>query len=120
MKQKFDFFSIPTDRDIKVAYIDPILGLVRDVSICEAIKYDKKNPGTIFIFRDGDQTLRYLNIKQVDNLKRNLIKNLVPTDPCPGITTSKECGPPTIQIFVSYLSFIFTFTFLSRNDIYYF
>ena len=43
-------FGPLTKDDIKVSYIDPILGLVEGVSIAEANEYDKKQPGTTFIF----------------------------------------------------------------------
>jgi len=91
-----NIFNPPRKDDIKVAYIDPTLGLVRDVSICDANIEAQKNPGTIFIFRDGNQTLKYLNINEVNALNPN---DLVPTEECGGITSKKECGPPTIQIF---------------------
>ena len=71
-----NLFDPPTEDDIKVAYIDSVLGLVRGVSICDANEYAQKNPGTIFIFRDGDQTLKYLNINEVNELNPN---DLVPT-----------------------------------------
>ena len=97
----FNFFSNPTRDDIRVAYVDPILGLVRNVSICEAEKYNEKNPGTTFIFRDGNQTLRYLQMERVNMLGEDAQTALTPKDsPCPGITsTTEECKPPTIQIF---------------------
>jgi hypothetical protein len=91
-----NLFDPPTKDDIKVAYIDPILGLVRDVSICDANIESQKNSGTVFIFRDGNQTLKYLNINEVNNLNPG---DLVPTEECEGINSDKECGPPTIQIF---------------------
>ena len=91
-----NIFNPPRKDDIKVAYVHPTLGLVRDVSICDANIEAQKNPGTIFIFRDGNQTLKYLNINEVNALNPN---DLVPTEECGGITSEKECGPPTIQIF---------------------
>ena len=65
---KLILFGEAIEDDFRFSYIDPILGLVRNVTFCEAKEYDKKNPGTIFIFRSGKQVLRYLNIKQVKNL----------------------------------------------------
>jgi hypothetical protein len=91
-----NLFGPPTKNDIKVAYIDPILGLVEGVSICEANEYAKKEPGTTFIFRNGNQTLQYLNVNQINQLDPNV---LTTTDECGGISQKKECGPPTIQIF---------------------
>ena len=91
-----NLFGPPTKDDIKVAYIDPILGLVEGVSICEANEYAKKEPGTTFIFRNGNQTLQYLNVNEINQLDPNV---LTTTDNCGGISQKKECGPPTIQIF---------------------
>ena len=91
-----NLFGPPTKDDIKVAYIDPILGLVEGVSICEANEYAKREPGTTFIFRNGNQTLQYLNVNEINQLDPNV---LTTTDNCGGISQKKECGPPTIQIF---------------------
>ena len=91
-----NLFGPPTKDDIKVAYIDPILGLVEGVSICEANEYAKREPGTTFIFRNGNQTLQYLNVNEINQLDPNV---LITTDECGGISQKKECGPPTIQIF---------------------
>ena len=91
-----NLFGQPTKDDIKVAYIDPILGLVEGVSICEANEYAKREPGTTFIFRNGNQTLQYLNVNEINQLDPNV---LITTDECGGISQKKECGPPTIQIF---------------------
>ena len=98
-KKKSNFFSELTEKDIRVSYIDPILGLVNNLTICEAKIEAKKNPGTIFIFKNGRQTLRYLDIGQVDDLLPGALKENK-NKPCPGITsTTEECKPPTIQIF---------------------
>jgi hypothetical protein len=91
-----NLFGPPTKDDIKVAYIDPILGLVEGVSIGEANEYAKREPGTTFIFRNGNQTLQYLNVNEINQLDPNV---LITTDECGGISQKKECGPPTIQIF---------------------
>jgi hypothetical protein len=93
-----NLFGPPTKDDIKVAYIDPILGLVEGVSINEANKYALKDPGTTFIFRDGNLTLQYLNINEVNKLNPavDLVKS---DDKCGGLSEKVEIGPPTIQIF---------------------
>ena len=94
------FFNLSTslsDGDIKVGYIDPTLGYVSGITICEANNYAKDNPGTTFIFRDGDNNIRYLNINEVNNLT---VDNIVSTaTTCGGIQEYQECGPPTIQFF---------------------
>jgi len=43
--------------DIKVGLIDPILGYVVEVGICEANNYAKDNPGTAFIFSSNSPRL---------------------------------------------------------------
>ena len=93
----FNFFAPPTVDDIKVGYIDPTLGYVDGVSICEANEYGKNNPGTVFIFRDGDNNIRYLNINEVNNLTPNDL--IAKIDECGGIQEYRECGPPRIQFF---------------------
>ena len=93
----FNLFASPTKDDISVGYIDPTLGYVNGVSICEANNYAKDNPGTTFIFVDGDNNIQYLNINEVNRLTTN---NLVSTaSTCAGIQAYKECGPPRIQFF---------------------
>jgi hypothetical protein len=93
----FNLFAFPSIDDIRVGYIDPTLGYVEDVTICEANSYAKDNPGTTFIFRDGNNTIRYLNINEVNNLTPN---DLIATEgECGGIQVYKECGPPRIQFF---------------------
>ena len=76
-----NLFGALTKENIKVAYIDPILGLVEGISISEANDYAKREPGTNFIFKNGNQLIQYLNINQVNNLNLN---TLIPTDLCSG------------------------------------
>jgi hypothetical protein len=93
----FNLFAAPTQDDIRVGYIDPTLGFVDGVSICEANEYAKNNPGTTFIFRDGNNNLQYLSINEVNRINPNDL--LVTIDECGGIQQYKECGPPRIQFF---------------------
>ena len=93
----FNLFAAPTPDDIRVGYIDPTLGFVDGVSICEANEYAKNNPGTTFIFRDGNNNLQYLNINEVNRINPNDLT--ATTDDCGGIQQYKECGPPRIQFF---------------------
>ena len=94
-----NLFGALTKENIKVAYIDPILGLVEGISISEANDYAKREPGTNFIFKNGNQLIQYLNINQVNNLNLN---TLIPTDLCSGPTkqsaTTGETGgiPATV------------------------
>lgn len=86
-------FNNPKE-NIKVGYIDPKLGYVSNVSVCEANEYAELNPGTTFIFTDGNDNIRYLRIKEVNELTA---KDLVRTKECdPDFV---KCGPPKIQIF---------------------
>lgn len=94
----FNLFASPTQDDIKVGYIDPTLGYVSDASVCEANEYAKNNPGTTFIFRDGDNNIRYLTINEVNKLTPTDLESK-DSDKCPGIQNYKECGPPIIQFF---------------------
>ena len=83
--------------DIKVGLIDPVLGYVVDVSVCEANDRAKNNPGTTFIFKDAKNSVKYLNINQINAL---VPESLVSDKPdCTGIQTRKKCGdgPPKIQ-----------------------
>jgi hypothetical protein len=94
----FNLSAAPIKEDIKVGYIDPVLGYVDGVTICEANQYAKDNPGTTFIFKNGDNNLQYLNINEVNQLTP---KDLFSTksDECGGIQQYKECGPPRVQFF---------------------
>jgi len=72
----FNLFGPATKCDIRVGYIDPDLGYVKEVSIHDANRYAFKNPGTTFIFETRDN-IRYLNINEVNNLTAN---DLLPGD----------------------------------------
>ena len=91
----FNLFGPATKCDIRVGYIDPDLGYVKEVSIYDANRYAFKNPGTTFIFetRDG---IRYLNINEVNNLSPN---DLLPKDndaegTCKGISSLSPLDSP--------------------------
>jgi hypothetical protein len=92
----FNLFGPLTEENIKVSYVDSVLGLINDVSITQANEYARGNLEATFIFKDGNQSIQYLNIDEVNNLNPNV---LVPTDPCSGPAGTKEIGPPTIQFF---------------------
>ncbi|NBX71524.1 hypothetical protein EBQ91_01230, partial [bacterium] len=83
--------------DIKVGLIDPVLGYVVDVSVCEANERAKNNPGTTFIFKDAKNSVKYLKINEINALvPESLVSDK--TD-CTGIQTRKKCddGPPKIK-----------------------
>ena len=92
-------FKDVSEDDIKVGLIDPVLGYVVEVSICEANDYAKDNPGTAFIFRDANNSIQYLNINEVNALTPEVLVSSAST--CSGIQTRKKCGegPPRIQFF---------------------
>ena len=46
----FDIFGPPKKDGIKVGYISTTRGMVDDVSILDANKHAKKDPGTVFIY----------------------------------------------------------------------
>lgn len=91
----FNLFGQTTVDDIKVGYVDPNLGYVDDISICEANSYAKDNPGTTFIFVDGSNSIRYLNINEVNRLTP---ADLIPSnEKCGGIQNYTGCNPTIIE-----------------------
>ena len=89
-------FGPLTSSNISVGYIDPDIGFVDGVSICAANEYAKKNPGTVFIFKTGDQVLKYLNINEVNSLTTD---ETLSNEECEGVNRKVKCGPPRIQIY---------------------
>ena len=86
---------VPTSPDnIKVSYISQTKGVVRDVSIASANEYERLNPGTLFVFVNGDAKVKYLDIDGVNKLTT---KDLGRTDPCQ--VGPQPCGPPTLHFF---------------------
>ncbi len=78
--------------NIKVSYADSAGVLFENVSVSDANEYEKTNPGTTFLFLDGDQKYRYLNISQVNLLTvSDLITKKSECD-----TSPKPVGPPEI------------------------
>lgn len=88
----FNIFDYPKNSDVRVGYVDPNLGYVTGVSICDANEYAKKNPGTTFIFetRDG---IRYLNINEVNKLTPEDLATSV--DTCKGVEVEGNPDPPS-------------------------
>ena len=64
----FDIFGPPTKDGIKVGYISTTRGRVDGVSILDANKHAKKDPGTVFIYRTRKAT-QFLNINEVNALQ---------------------------------------------------
>ena len=90
-----NLFGPPSKNDIRVGYISTDTGYVTGVTICEANSYAQQNPGTTFIFRNGNNNIKYLNINEVNKLTP---ESLVSTaNSCGGPQTVVECGVPTID-----------------------
>ena len=90
---KINISPNPVKKNIRVGYIDPVIGYVNNVSVSKANTYAKNNPRTKFIFNDGNNTLNYLNINQVNELTG---QELLSKNPCEGIQ-NKEIKSPIIQ-----------------------
>lgn len=82
---KFNFFGNTQKKDIRVGYISTDRGYVSNVTIYEANRYAKLQPGTQFIVSNRDQ-VRYLNINEVNALKpEDVLPIKMPKDNCEGI-----------------------------------
>ena len=79
---------------IKIGYIDELEGYITGLTIAQANNYERLNPGTIFIFVDGDGKVRYLDIAQVNQLT---FADIERSDPC--IITPLPCTSPTINFY---------------------
>ena len=79
--------------NIKVGYISDT-GYVKGKSIVEANAYEAINPGTTYIFLDGDKKVKYLTIDEVNKLTS---KDLLRSDPCQ--VGPQPCPPPTLEFF---------------------
>lgn len=91
-----NIFGSETKDSIRVGRISPENGLDEDVSVCEANRIAKLNPGTQFSFRSGD-TIKFLNINEVNKLTSNDLKS---PNKCPGINLDAKCGgPPTVNFY---------------------
>lgn len=80
--------------NVKVGYISQTEGYIQGLTISQANAHEALNPGTIYIFVDGDGKVRYLTIDGVNKLTVN---DLLRTDPCS--TAPRPCGPPIINFF---------------------
>ena len=80
--------------NIKVGYISEDDGYVKGKSIAEANAYEALNPGTVYIFLNGDNKVEYLSIDKVNRLTS---KNLLRSDPCK--VGPQPCPPPTLRFY---------------------
>ena len=90
---------------VKVGYIDKDKGFVGGLTMDEANEHASKDPGTTFIFKSGDNVLRYLNINEVNALTEQDTKRGADTSAngagsgsngCPGVNQKVTIGPPMI------------------------
>ena len=84
----------PSIDNIKVGYISQTEGYISGISIQDANEYEKNNPGTIYLFQDGNGKIQYLSIDQVNEIK---ITDALRSDSCD--TTPKACGAPIVNFF---------------------
>ena len=80
----FDFFGNARKKDIRVGYISAERGYVSNVSIFEANRYAKLEPGTQFIVSNRDE-VRFMNINEVNALTADDVKPKNDPDNCGGI-----------------------------------
>ena len=83
-----------SNENIKVGYISQTDGYVKNRSVAQANDYEASNPGTIYIFLNGDNKVEYLSIDEVNKLTS---KNLLRTDPCK--IGPQPCPPPTLEFY---------------------
>ena len=83
-----------SNENIKVGYISDDDGYVKGRSIAQANDYEALNPGTTYIFLNGDNKVEYLTIDEVNQLTSN---NLLRTDPCK--VGPQPCPPPTLEFY---------------------
>ncbi len=83
-----------SESNIHIGYVHHRDGYVKHKSVADANAYEKLNPGTVFIFVNGDQKVNYLDIDGVNKLTVN---DLLRKDPC--VTRDQPCGPPTLRFF---------------------
>ena len=83
------------DNLVRVGYISTTRGYVPGLTVYQANVYAESNPGTTFIFEDGNNNVNYLKIDQVNQLTND---DVIRTEECK--TEVVECGskPPKIVI----------------------
>ena len=86
---KFDFFGNAKKKDIRVGYISSDRGYVSNVSVFEANRYAKLQPGTQFIVSNRDE-VRYLNINEVNALEPQDVTPSNTPDNCGGIDLNPD------------------------------
>jgi len=83
-----------SSKNIHVGWVQGTDGYVKHKSVDDANAYEEKNPGTQFIFVDGDRKVHFLTIDEVNKLTVN---DLMRKEPC--VTRQLPCPPPTLNFF---------------------
>ena len=82
-----------SSKNIHVGWVDSS-GYVKHKTVSDANTYEVQNPGSQFIFVDGDRKVHYLTIDEVNKLT---VSDLMRKDPC--VTRQLPCPPPTLTFF---------------------
>ena len=69
--------------DVRVGYISTQRGYVQGVDVCQANAHAKRNPGETFIYKPTRETIRFLNINEVNKLAEDPLQ-FEKNDSCPG------------------------------------
>ena len=70
-----NLFGPLTKENIKVSYVDSVLGLINGVSITQANEYARRNPEATFTFKNGNQSIQYFGIitRNFFSIKKQLL-----------------------------------------------
>ena len=80
--------------NIHVGWVQGTQGYVKHKTVEDANVYAAKNPGTQFIFVDGDRKVHFITIDEVNKLT---VRDILRKDPC--VTRQLPCPPPTLTFF---------------------
>ena len=83
-----------SSKNIHVGWIDNTGTYVKHKTVDDANNYEILNPGTQFIFVDGDRKVNYLTIDEVNQIT---VRDLLRKEPC--VTRQLPCPPPTLTFF---------------------
>ena len=83
-----------SSKNIHVGWVQGTQGYVKHKTVEDANAYEAKNPGTQFIFVDGDRKVHFLTIDEVNKLT---VRDLLRKEPC--VTRQLPCPPPTLTFF---------------------
>ena len=83
-----------SSKNIHVGWIDNTGTYVKHKTVDQANAYEALNPGTQFIFVDGDRKVHFLTIDEVNKLT---VRDLLRKEPC--VTRQLPCPPPTLTFF---------------------